>query len=92
MVILLAHLTHAATCQNDLTQDLNCNGIDARYETRVNLQDDVCAASVDGAGTPYPNADYYYNYADFGCIYPVVGYDADADGMSDVLLMLDPGE
>ena len=62
--------------------DLNCNGIDEADEPVVDLTDPLCAANTDPQGDPYPNADYYIEWADFGCLYPLPpGNDPDGDGL-----------
>ena len=74
LVLILAGSGSAwANCVNDLVQDLNCNGIDAQHEVLIDLTDPVCAANLDGAGEPYPNADYYYDYATQGCLWLLDG-------------------
>ena len=50
---------HAQECYNRLTQDLNCNAVDATDEVAVDLEDPTCAGNVDEDGNPYPNADFY---------------------------------
>ena len=70
-----------AACKNELTQDLNCNGIEVSEEEPVDLSDPICMANVDDDGNPYPNADYYIDYASFGCRYFVGDMDADGDGL-----------
>ena len=74
-----------AECHNDLTQDLNCNTVDALYELPVDLADPVCATNG------FPNGDWYYDYFAFGCTYPVDGYDVDGDGFSDGSLTFPEG-
>jgi len=69
-------------CYNRLTQDLNCNAVDATDEVAVDLEDPVCAENTDDDDNPYPNADYYVEYFNFGCEYPTVDMDADGDGLS----------
>ena len=62
IILLLAGLAWA-----DQAQDLNCNGIDLADEPSVDVLDPDCAAHVDGKGQIYASADYYYDYASFGC-------------------------
>src|SRR4051794_8470757 len=77
MIVLLALAAHAETgCATDLTQDLNCNTVDASAELPVDSTDPIC----DGWG--YPNADWYFDYYSYKCAYPVVSFDVDDDGFS----------
>ena len=88
-MLILLHLAAVpslhAECSNTLTQDLNCNTVDAAVEQAVDLADPVCAANG------FPNADWYFDYYAFGCGYPVDGYDLDADGFSDGSLSFPEG-
>ena len=68
-----------AQCYNRLTQDLNCNAVDAVDEVAVDLEDPVCAETVDEFGNPYPNADFYVEYFAFGCEHLTVDMDVDGD-------------
>ncbi len=68
-------------CKNLLAQDLNCNGIEFSDEVAVDLSDPLCAANVDEYGVPYASADYYVDYASFGCAYFVGEMDTDGDGL-----------
>ena len=89
-LVTLLHLTAPALaqddggCFNDLEQDLNCNGVDVTDERIVDLTDPECLEAVDDDGNPYPNADYYYDYFSFGCMFAVLDYelDVDEDGLS----------
>ena len=65
-------------------QDLNCNGIPESEEVLVDLGEVHCQFHTDSDGVPWPNADYYVNYADFGCRFPVEPDMYDADGDSGV--------
>ena len=64
-------------CQSDLSQDYNCNGIEAVDEEAIDLSDPLCQSQTDSDGNPWPNADYYVEYKSFGCLYPVADYDTD---------------
>jgi Thrombospondin type 3 repeat len=74
----------AGTCENIwVTQDLDCDTFDVSDEPLVDLFDPLCASTLDPeTGEPYPNDDYYYDYASFGCLYPVADLDADGDLLS----------
>lgn len=62
-------------------QDLNCNSIDVVDERLVSLTDPRCADHVDPVtGAPYESADYYYDYATYGCWYFVIDWGVDLDG------------
>ena len=39
-------------CKNELTQDLNCNGIEVGDEEPVDLSDPLCLSTTDSAGNP----------------------------------------
>ena len=68
----------ALPCQNiPEYQDLNCNTVSEPDEQLVTLEGESCTDPPQ-----YPNADYYYDYYSFGCLFPAVGYDADEDGLS----------
>lgn len=67
---------------NLLIQDLNCNVIDASEEEAVDLEDPLCAETVDEFDVPYPNADYYVEYFAFGCRFLTADMDEDGDGLS----------
>ena len=85
IALLMATLWHpalATTCRTELSQDLNCNGVDASAELSVDLSDPVCAAGLDPAGNPYTSADAYYDYGLWSCDLPVSDYDVDLDGFS----------
>ncbi len=82
LALFLATLSSASAkripghdCHTLLTQDLNCNTTDASAETAVDLTDPRCATHP-----TWDNADYYYDYGDYGCEFPVSGFDGDADG------------
>ena len=68
-----AALAVPADCTEQTTQDLNCNTVDVLDEIGVDMSDGECAANG------FPNADWYYDYASFGCSYPVLDYDVDVD-------------
>ena len=56
IALLMATLWHpalATTCRTELSQDLNCNGVDVSAELSVDLSDPVCATGLDPAGNPY---------------------------------------
>jgi MYXO-CTERM domain-containing protein len=75
------------TCFNtEITQDYNCNGIDARFEEPV----DETAPECD-SGTPEPNQDWYYDFGVFGCEFEVSGNDQDGDGLGDQPQQIFPG-
>lgn len=82
MITLIVAVLATEPCATTLTQDLNCNTIDVTLERPVDLEDPVCAGNTDSTGTPFPNADWYYDYASFGCRVPVLEYDFDEDGFS----------
>ena len=82
MLLLLSSLASAQVCENDLSQDLNCNGIEAVDEEAVDLSDPLCLSTTDSEGNPLPNADYYAEYKSFGCLYPMY-MDLDGDGVLD---------
>ena len=79
---LAASPANAQECYNRLTQDLNCNAVDATDEVAVDLEDPTCAENVDEDGNPYPNADFYVEYFAFGCQHLTVDMDEDGDGLS----------
>ncbi len=63
------------TCYNTvIAQDLNCNGIDESFEGRI-----VADAPECDNGTPKPNQDWYYDFAQFGCEFEVTNLDPDMD-------------
>ncbi len=82
IALSLSALPAQAQCYNRLTQDLNCNAVDATDEIAVDLADPTCAENVDDEGNPYANADFYVEYFAFGCGYPTTTYDVDGDGLS----------
>lgn len=72
----------ASTCYATfIEQDLNCNTIDVADELPVDLSDPTCAETLGADGLPYPNTDYYFDYASFGCAYPTEALDVDGDGI-----------
>ena len=86
MIFWFALAVQVATATNEtLSQDLNCNGVDAADETVVDLLDPECAA----AG--HPNADYFFDFGSYGCRYEVATADADLDGFSDGMLVVPVG-
>src|SRR5262249_31282570 len=78
-------------CSQNLTQDLNCNGIDVSDEKPVDLTDPACLANTGADGLPLPNSDYYFDYWSYGCKYPITGNDTDGDGLSYGTLTFPPG-
>ncbi|MFT4977201.1 MAG: hypothetical protein ACI8S6_003106, partial [Myxococcota bacterium] len=85
VVLLAASLSLAQddpTCYAEVEQDLNCNSIDVRDESAVDLTDPECAENTDTDGVTFPNADYYFDYTSYGCGLPVYDLDADGDGFS----------
>jgi hypothetical protein len=82
----------SGTCFNpDVTQDQNCNDIEASEELPIDLTDPLCAANIDPAtGLPYDTIDVYYNYYEFGCTYFIGDHDVDGDLLTgfDPLAML----
>ena len=82
---LVASPAHAQECYNRLTQDLNCNAVDATDEVAVDLEDPTCAENLDDDGNPYPNADFYVEYFAFGCQHLTVDMD---EGNAGTLLKL----
>ncbi len=72
-------------CENEqLVQDLNCNGLDASDERFV---------EVDGQECLYDNADFYWSYYGYECEHSTATFDSDADGMGDGQIQLFlPGE
>ncbi|MDP2315174.1 MAG: putative metal-binding motif-containing protein [Pseudomonadota bacterium] len=89
---LLIAAAHAQCMADPYVQDLNCNGVDVVDEVPVDLTDPECSGSVNGAGIPYPNADYYYDYVSYGCRVPVTALDDDHDGLSAGEIYLMPDE
>jgi MYXO-CTERM domain-containing protein len=82
----------AGTCVNDeFTQDLNANGIDASKESIPDPADPSCAADIFGSN------DMYYDHLSYGCAAPThEGHDVDACdynlaewGPGDLLIGLD---
>ncbi len=62
--------------------DLNCNGVLLNDEPPVDLADPACLANLGPDLEPYPNADHYVEFAQFGCAWPVPGdHDPDSDGL-----------
>lgn len=75
-----ARLTRpASTLYNTfVTQDQNCNAIDAADEILVDLLDPMCAANLDPAtGLPFESADYYFDYNSYGCQHFTLPIDTD---------------
>ncbi len=72
------------SCENEVIfQDLNCNGVDLADEPFVDTSSDECDGIVDpNTGLPADRNDYYYNYVNFECTYPVGPFDGDGDGFS----------
>ena len=69
-LVALARAADEPPCVTKLTQDLNCNGIDASEEFDVDPKDPECALHIDPlTGFPYASADYYYDYSSFRCAY-----------------------
>jgi hypothetical protein len=86
ILLLLSRVALAAPegCSNEPYQDLNCNTVHVEDELLVDLTDPECAANIDpSTGEPYPNADYYWDYYSYGCLYPVSDLDVDGDGLSE---------
>jgi len=70
----------SSTCiQEFVVQDFNCNSIDVDDEPLVDFTDPECLVNVDEDGNPYQSADYYYDYASFGCMFFTPPLDADGD-------------
>ena len=83
LTLLLTGPTHAQSCSESLTQDLNCNTIDVSLENLVDINDPECAANVDpNTGEPYASADYYYDYFSWGCQFFLLPLDQDGDGFT----------
>src|SRR5688500_7140397 len=81
-------------CVNELTQDLNCNGIDIFSEDLVDPTDPECAAHVNPvSGQPYLSADYYFDHGSYGCRWflPDVAIDLDQDGLGSGSIAEPPG-
>jgi hypothetical protein len=69
-----ARFTETYTCSEEQAyQDLNCNTIWEPDELEVDLDDDDCASNG------YPNRDWYFDYPQWGCEYPVADQDQDGD-------------
>ena len=91
LLSLLALLVPAAAVGQE--RDLNCNGIPEPEEELVDLHNLVCLGNTDELGEPFPNADWYVHYDDFGCHYPLepAEFDPDGDGLgSGSVLVIDP--
>jgi hypothetical protein len=70
-------------CYTDLSQDLNCNGVDELDDPDVDIIDPLCNIRRDPiSGEPYPSSDYYYDYVSFGCEYFLLA-DNNGDGLPD---------
>jgi hypothetical protein len=74
ITLLLVSLALAAPCTTTLTRDVNCNGVDASLEGVTDAGDPACTEA---------SQDQYFDYATFGCEYPVGHLDLDGDGFSD---------
>ena len=88
IAVLMAPVEASEACFGGLAQDLNCNGVDAHLEGPVDTTDPECSANTDAWGTPWAQADAYYDYHSYGCALPVVDLDADGDGFSSGSLVL----
>ena len=92
--LIAMRMAFGAGCDETLTQDLNCNAVDARDETFVDLSDPECSGNVDpNTGLPYPTSDWYFDYAGHGCevLLDAADFDVDGDGFGDGLLSLPEG-
>ncbi|MEZ4320155.1 MAG: thrombospondin type 3 repeat-containing protein [Myxococcota bacterium] len=70
----------ASTCYQDFVgQDYNCNSVDVEDDELVDLTDPECLINVDENGQPFESADYYYDYASYGCMFFTPPLDADGD-------------
>jgi len=78
-MIWLAMLLVAVAAQADDLQDLNCNGIDAADEPVVDALDPDCAENRDDEGQVIASADFYYDYASFGCSFFLPDHEVDLD-------------
>ena len=87
-----------STFNTELTQDLNCNLIDASEEVGLVPADgEECDQNIDpNTGYPYDNADFYWDYESFECQYfiPDENLDDDMDliGGSQLQIFEDPPE
>jgi hypothetical protein len=59
--------------EDDICQDLNCNGVCVEDEGALPMTDADCATLIH----VYPNADYYWDVASYGCRFPVQQFDTD---------------
>ncbi len=86
------------TFNTDITQDLNCNLIDASDEAGlVDPSGEECDTHIDpNTGQPYDNADFYWDYFSFECLYfiPDENLDPDEDllGGGQLQIFEDPPE
>lgn len=71
----------ASACVNeDLYQDLNCNGIDVRDEPDIDMTDPVCVTTLNPeTGEPFENNDWFFDSQSYGCEIPIPNAD-DVDG------------
>ena len=70
-----------STFNEDIRQDLNCNLIDASEEAGlVDPAGEECDQNIDpNTGYPYDNADYYWDYESFECLYFIPDNNLDDD-------------
>ncbi|MCB9675359.1 MAG: thrombospondin type 3 repeat-containing protein [Alphaproteobacteria bacterium] len=70
----------SSTCMQEfLEQDYNCNSIDVSVEPLVDLNDPQCLLNLDEDGNPFESADYYHDYASYGCEFFMPPFDGDGD-------------
>ncbi|MEQ1564520.1 MAG: thrombospondin type 3 repeat-containing protein [Myxococcota bacterium] len=81
-----------------LYQDLDCDGFDVTDELPVDLSSPLCADRIDPAtGQPFPQDDWYYDYASNDCLQWLGGDDrdprfhADGPGSADGFVGVIPG-
>lgn len=75
----------------DITQDLNCNLIDAADEHTLPIEvDSECQNNLDDNGDPIDNADYYFGFYAHGCEYFMEPYDQDGDLLGGGTLQIMP--
>ncbi len=66
---------------HDVYQDLNCNGLDVSEDSIIDTSAPFCLDYADPeTGLPYDNNDYYHDYNSYGCAYPILQMNLDADG------------
>jgi hypothetical protein len=65
-------------CRTDLSQDLNCNGLDVSEEQPLDAEGALCADAL--AVDPTVNRDSFFDYNSFECEQPVSEFDQDGDG------------